>query len=117
MESDFVVRFNRKKQFFEVYLWEVHPTTFKNWGGGRWGYWDDTRENDRAGKFGEMHFVKGRLRYDTIVHEIDHLRTDYMWCRGFTITRTNEERMAKLLDELVRKFIRELRKKEPRIKL
>src|SRR5512139_1800110 len=117
MEPNFIVHFNRGKQFFEAYLWEVHPTTFERWGGGRWGYWHDLRENDKVGKFGEMHFVKGRLRIDTIIHELDHLRTDWMWSRGFTITRNNEERMATFLDELTRRFVRELKKNEPRIKL
>jgi hypothetical protein len=117
MDYDFWFSFNRYRQFVEVYLWDVHPTTFDNWGGGRWGYWHPVRENVRRGKFGELHFVKSRLRFDTVVHEIDHLRTDWMWCRGETITRKNEERMATILDEIVRRFVRELRKKEPGIKL
>jgi hypothetical protein len=117
MECDFLVRFNKGRQFFEVYLWDVHPTTFAAWGGGRWGYWTGTRTNDRLGKFGEVHFVKNRLRFDTIVHELDHVRTDWMWSRGETITRRNEERYACFLDEIVRKFVRELRKREPKIKL
>jgi hypothetical protein len=117
MEHDFTIYFSKRRQFCEVFLWNVHPTTFYDWGGGRWGYYHPVRDNDRNGKFGELHFVKGRLRFDTIVHELDHLRTDYMWSRGFTITRFNEERMAKFLDELTRKFLRELRKKEPGIKL
>lgn len=117
MPHDFVVHFNKRRQFFEVYLWAVHPDTFANWGGGRWGYWQNVRESDRTGKFGEVHFVKGRLRFDTIVHELDHIRTDWMWSRGETITRKNEERYAKFLDEIAGRFIRELRKIEPRIKL
>lgn len=67
------------------------------------------------GHFGELHFVKRRLRFDGIVHELDHLRTEWMWARGETITRKNEEKMASFLDELCRKFIRELKKKEPNI--
>lgn len=117
MPHDFVVYFNKRRQHFEVYLWAVHPDTFAKWGGGRWGYWDNERESDKAGKFGAIHFVKRRLRFDTIVHEIEHVRVDWMWSRGDTITRKNEEKYTILLDELVRKFIRELRKIDPKVKL
>lgn len=116
MDHDFAFSFNHHRQFVEVYLWDVHPNTFAKWRGGRWGYWHPIRDHDRKGKFGELHFVKGRLRMDTIVHELDHIRTDWMWCRGFTITRINEERMAKFIDELTRRFLRELRKKEPKLR-
>lgn len=114
---DFKVYFNRRRQFFEVYLHKVHSRTFYRWGGGRWGYWSNVRDNSRRGKFGEVHFVKSRLRFDTIVHELDHVRTDWMWSRGETITRKNEERYATFLDEITRRFIRELRKVEPKVKL
>lgn len=115
---DFKVYFNRKRQFFEVYLHSVHPNTFANWGGGRWGYWNnETRSNERLGKFGELHFVKSRVRHDAIAHELFHVLVDWMWSRGETITRKNEERYATFLDEITRRFIRELRKIEPRVKL
>ena len=117
MEYDFTIRFNKGRQFVEVYLWAVHPDTFAKWKGGRWGYWTPIRTSDRKEKFGELHFVRSRLRFDTIVHEIDHFRTDYMWCRGDTITRKNEEKYATFLDEITRKFLRELRKIEPSIQL
>jgi hypothetical protein len=117
MEYDFIFFFRGRKQFIEVYLWPVHPTTFANWGGGRWGYFHATYINPKAGKFGELHFVKSRLRFDVIVHELDHVRTAWMWANGETITRKNEERMASKLDELAGSFRRELRKFEPRIQL
>lgn len=45
------------------------------------------------------------------------MRIDWIWSRGDTITRKNEERYTTLLDELVRKFLRELRKIDPKVKL
>ena len=117
MDYYFRLYFNRRKQFAEVFLWEVHPNTFANWGGGRWGYWQPVQDRTKYGKFGELHFVKSRIRIDVIVHELDHLRTDYMWSIGETITRRNEEKYAKFLDELVRRFVRELRKAEPKVRL
>jgi hypothetical protein len=117
MDYDFKFFFNRKKQFCEVYLWNVHPNTFSNWGGGRWGYFMPTWENPRLGKFGELHFVRNRLRFDTVSHEIFHLHTEWVWSGGEVVTRKNEEKYATIFDEITRRFIRELRKVEPRIKL
>jgi len=38
-KPDFQIYLKRnKKQWVNVYLWDVHPTTFEGWGGGRWGY-------------------------------------------------------------------------------
>src|SRR3972149_505274 len=102
MEHDFRVYFNYRSQWAEVYLHDVHPTTFSRRKGGRWAYFAANCENHRKGKFGELHFVRSRVRFDVIVHELDHLRTEWMWARGETITRKNEERMALLLDELCR---------------
>jgi len=107
---DFVIYFNRNKQFLRVYLWDVHPATFKSWGAGRWAYFLATWDNPKAGLFGELHFVKSRVREDTVVHELDHARTEWMYANGFTITRQNEEKMAEFLDELVRKFYRQYRR-------
>jgi len=115
MEYDFRFTFNRNKQFVEVSLWEVHPTTFSRWGGGAWGYFQACYTNPRQGRFGELHFVKDRLRYDVVNHELLHVLTEWMWAGGETITRKNEERYATFFDEITRKFIRELRRTNPRI--
>ncbi len=117
MEYDFRLRFNKNRQFVEVYLWAVHPNTFSKWKGGRWGYWTPIRDSDREGKFGEIHFVRSRLRFDTIIHELEHFRIDYIWSRGDAITRKNEEKYTTFLDEVTRKFLRELRKIQPGIRL
>lgn len=116
----FFIRYSRRRkglQWVEVYLWDVHPATFYNWDGGRWGYFISTYKNPRIGKFGELHFVKRRLCFDGIVHELDHLRTEWMWANGETITRRNEESMAVRLDQIARNFRKELRKVEPGIQL
>lgn len=117
MEPDFILKFNEKKQYVEVFLHEVHPNTFQRKKGGRWGYFLATWTNPKCGKFGEIHFVRSRLRLDVIVHELDHVRTEWMWENGFTITRRTEERMASFLDGLVWRFLRELKKIDPKAKL
>lgn len=117
MEHNFIFRFNKNRQFVKVFLWDVHPNTFENWGGGRWSYFQPTYHDAKEGEFGELHFVRGRLRIDTIVHELDHIRTEWMWANGETITRKNEEKYASLLDEITRKFRKALEKSEPGIKL
>ncbi len=120
MEHDFrffFSYFRNKKQYVEVFLWDVHPTTFAKWRCGRWAYFLAGWESPKSGRFGEIHFVKKSLRFDTIGHELDHVRTEWMWANGITITRKNEERMATLFDQMIRNFLRELRKAEPRIKL
>lgn len=110
IQPTFIVFFNKNKQWLDIYLWDVHPTTFQNWGGGRWGYTEEKWNNSKSGLFAEVHFVKSRIREDLVVHELDHVRTAWMWANGFTITRSNEERMTVFLDQLVGKFYREYRK-------
>lgn len=117
MDYDFKFYFNKNKQFCEVFLHDVSDETFKRQGGGRWGYFLPTWENYRLGKFGELHFVKGKLCFDTISHEIFHLHAEWVWSGGDVVTRKNEEKYATFFDELTRKFIRALRKAEPKIKL
>ncbi len=107
---DFKIIFNRKKQWINVYLWDVHPNTFSRWKSGRWAYFLATWSNPRWGEFGELHFVKSRIREDVVSHEILHALTEWMYSGGFTITRQNEEKMCELMDELVRKFYREYNK-------
>ena len=110
-KPDFVITFRKKKQWINVYLWDVHPATFKNWGGGRWGYFSSEWENPKKGLLGELHFVKSRInRIDLVVHEIEHARVEWMRANNITITKSNEEKMTILLDELVRKFYREYNK-------
>lgn len=107
---DFKIFFNKNRQWINVYLENVHPKTFANRGGGHWGFFQATWENPRYGLFGELHFVKSRIREDVVSHELLHVLIEWMWSNGFTITRQNEERMCEFMDELVRKFYREYNK-------
>jgi hypothetical protein len=109
---NFKIYFNKNRQWLSVYLWDVHPNTFQIWKGGRWGYFHSKWDNPKLGFFGELHFVKSRLREreDTVSHELLHALIDWMWSNGFTITRLNEEKMCEFMDELTRKFYREYRK-------
>lgn len=101
----FSFKFDRNRQIINVYLWDVHPNTFKSWKMGRWGCFD-SRDNI----LGDLHFVKSRVREDLVVHELFHALTEWMWRTGITVTRKNEEKIAETLDEMVRKFYRQYKK-------
>lgn len=106
----FNIYFNKKKQWIEVTLWDVHPNTFQQWKAGRWGYFLATYENPKLGKFGEIHLVKSRVRPSLVIHELNHAWVEWMWSRGETITRKNEERLISFNDSLVDKFYKEYNK-------
>lgn len=103
---DFRVCFRRNKQFFEVYLEDVHPNTFHRRGGGRWGWFLATHDNPRRGLFGEIHLVKSRVRMDVVSHELDHLRCDFLFSNRISLSTRNEEWFCKFGDELTRNFWR-----------
>ena len=107
-KPDFKVLFNNNRQWLNIFVHDVHPTTFSRWKAGRWGYFLATYEKHRVGEFGEVHFVKKRLRYDTIAHETFHVYTEWMWANGMTLNRKNEEAGARFQDEIVRKIIKGL---------
>src|SRR5512146_1437043 len=126
MCDTFRVFFRRKRQFFTVYLHDVHPSTFKRNGGGRWGYFVKKWDNPKEGLFGEIHLVKSRVRVDSVSHEIDHLRCEWMFAngryvtikvrgrktlvRGKILTGRNEEWYCRFGDELTRHFWREYKR-------
>ena len=107
---DFKIYFNRHRQWLDVTLWEVHPSTFARWKAGRWAYFVPTWNNPKVGVFGELHFIKSRLRFDVIAHEVFHVVMEYVWANRDAVTGRNEERYASLVDELSRKIVREARK-------
>jgi hypothetical protein len=107
MPPDFRFFFNKNQQFCEVFFWDVHPNTFENWKAGRWAYFVATYENPRKGKFGEIHFVKRRFRHDTVAHELDHLRCEWMFSKWIILTPKIEEWFCTFGDELHRRFWRE----------
>ena len=98
-------------QWVDVFIWDVHPTTFANWGGGRWAYFDlSAIEHPRKGKFGELHLVESGIREDTIAHEIPHIVLKWYFMKWVIITPNNEEKFCQRIDELVRKFYRGYKK-------
>lgn len=114
MNPNFRVYFRRKRQYFDVFLWDVHPNTFANWDAGRWGYVDlDVQEHHRRGRFADLHFVKSRFRPDNIRHEVDHIVINWMYNgdtsrdRQAIINPYNEEWFCEFGDELSRKLWRE----------
>ena len=117
VNPDFKVYFNKKRQWAEVFLWSVHPNTFQNWQSGRWGYWIAEYTNPLWGKFGSLHFVKSRLRTDTISHEIDHMRAEWVWINRNAWTGKNEEKLIEFKDDVYWRFLRELCKVEPRARV
>lgn len=99
--------FNRRRQWIDVYLDDVHPNTFERQGGGRWGYYLASADrNPRHGHYGDTHLVCSRVRADVVAHELEHTVID----RLAPITTRNEERAARLMDELTRNFWREYEK-------
>jgi len=109
-EPDFKIFFNKKRQWINIYLDDVHPKTFSKKGGGNWGFFIAKWSNPKLGHFGDVHLVKSRVREDLIVHEFFHVFAEWIWSNRTSITSQNEERMAEFMDELVRKFYREYRK-------
>lgn len=114
MQPDFRVFFNRNKQYFDVFLWDVHPNTFARWDAGRWAYVDfETQEHHRKGRFADLHIVKRRFRPDSIRHEIDHLVINWMYGadktrdRQAVINPYNEEWFCEFGDKLSRKIWKE----------
>jgi hypothetical protein len=87
-----------------VYLDDVAPGTLDRRAGTRWGYWQpaDVRD-ERRGLFGEMHLVASRVRADLVAHELFHVVID----RLGSVTTRNEERAARLMDELTRNWWKE----------
>ena len=114
--DNFTIYFNKKKQWITVTVWDVHPATFKSWGGGRWAYfnplWNETEGcTPRKGLFGELHLVKSGIREDTMAHELLHVVLGWCFANWIIPTPKNEERLCEFIDELTRKFWRGFRKK------
>jgi hypothetical protein len=109
--DNFTIRFNKGRQWITVQVWDVHPITFKNWGGGRWAYFDPTFENPKVGLFGELHLVKSGIREDTLAHELLHVVLGWCFANWIIPTPRNEEKLCEFIDELTRKFWKGYRKK------
>jgi hypothetical protein len=110
MPQSFRLFWNRRKQWVDVYLHDVHPNTFAGWDAGRWAYYQPNDERGRCGKFGELHFVRIRVRADVVAHELIHLLADWLRSKGREINVYNEERIAMLFDGWTRSFWREWNK-------
>lgn len=104
----FKVPFNGRTQYFEVYVYDVHPKTFVRWADTNWAfYWVSRERNDKEGYFGELHLIESRTTIDTVAHELQHLWID--WCKSRNIEIANskkEEDICFLSDELTRNFWR-----------
>ena len=111
--TNFRVYFNGRRQWLEVMLHDVSPSTFERRNGTPWGYYQAAAERkDRSGKFGEIHLVRARVRHDLAAHELFHVLADWMGCKGMQITPQNEERLALFFDELTRNFWRAYEREE-----
>lgn len=110
MNPSFRFYFNKRKQWIDVFLWDVHPTTFSNWKMGRWGCFNENWENPKQGFFGELHFVESRMREDLVNHELLHAWIEWIWANRTAVTNRNEETLVALFDEMTRNFYREYRK-------
>lgn len=117
LRPDFIFSFNKKRQWTKVFLWDVHPNTFERWDAGRWGYFQAEYFHPSVGLFGELHFVKSRLRIDTIYHELDHMRTEWIYANRLAWSTYTEEKFIKFMDQCMWSFLRELSKIEPKAKV
>jgi hypothetical protein len=117
VKHDFRFYFNKRRQWVNVFLHKVTPRTFEKHGGGRWGYFLATWEEPDRGEFGELHFVKRRLRFDLVYHEIRHLCIEHFRANKKRITVQNEEESVSFEDKIAHAFRRGLKRKEPGIKL
>ena len=109
--STFRVYFRKRRQFFNVYLYDTTPNTFQRHGGGRWGYFVPRWEHPKLGWFGDIHLVKSRVRVDVVDHEINHLKCEWLFANNVILSTRNEEWFCKFGDELIRNFYREYEKK------
>ncbi len=99
--------FNNRRQWLDVTVHDVSPSTFERRNGTPWGYYQGAAErNDRSGKFGEIHLVRARVRHDLAAHELFHAFADWLNCKKMQISSANEERLANLFDEMTRNFWR-----------
>jgi len=62
------------------------------------------------GAFGELHFVKSGIRFDTIAHELLHVIAEWLYANRSALISRNEEKMCRMQDELARKLERGFRK-------
>lgn len=97
-----------------MFLHPVSHRTFAKEGGGHWGYFLATWESPSSGEFGELHFVRRRLRFDLVYHEIRHLCVE--WFRA-NKKELEEEEMISFEDKIAHAFRRGLKRKEPGITL
>jgi hypothetical protein len=107
MDRSFRVFFRRKRQFFDVYLHNTTPATFNRRGGGHWGYFVPRWTNPKVGLFGEIHLVQSRVRHDSVLHELDHLRCAWLFGNRVSLSTRNEEWFCRFGDEIIRNFYRE----------
>lgn len=107
MKQSFTVFFRKRRQWVNVYIQDVSPEVFQRRGGGRWGYFVPRWEDTRIGWFGDIHLVSSRVRVDSVSHELDHLRMEWIFANGIKLSTRNEEWFCKFGDELIRNFYRE----------
>lgn len=99
-------KFNRGKQFVEIFLGE----DLESYGTFR-AMW----KNPREGRFGIVTFDSRYLTYDTIAHEVFHIVVEYIVANRSNITSRNEERYATLFDEIFRNIVLAITGKNPKI--
>lgn len=54
---------------------------------------------------------------DTISHELDHVRQEWLWANRSAWTGKNEEAIVEVKDRLLWRFLRELSKIEPKTRV
>ena len=99
-----IVKFNNRRQFVEVYIWQS-PRKFYNRFGDCIGiYWGDAQRMPRRGKFGEIHLIQSRIDHELVPHEFLHFFIDLIRTRNGTITKRNEEKLVSEYGLMVKDF-------------
>ena len=65
-----------------------------------------------SGEFGELHLVRSGIRFDTLVHEFIHILAEWLYANRTALISRNEEKMARMQDEIARRLERELKKQK-----
>jgi len=108
MKADFRVRFNKGRQWVDVYISDS-PAKFLRRNECHAYYIPNTERKIFYGLFGSIHLKKmddTPEAVELMAHEIDHLLADWRMTRRITPTAKNEERLATLRGEVEKTFWR-----------
>ena len=103
------VTFNKNRQYVYFHIAEPLKAFKKAHNCDAW-YSNQVNRNRYKGLFGNIYLPKCKhgdpYLHELISHEVTHLMADWMKARNMRVTDRNEERIATLTGEIVRRFWR-----------